>query len=49
MTPDNGAYMHAAYVLVVLGVVGYVVSVVARSRALARRAAAAGRSGTRGA
>lgn len=48
MTPDNGSYMHIAYALVVVAVVGYFASLVVRSRAMARRAEAAGRSGTRG-
>lgn len=38
MTPDNASYMHVAYALVAAGLVGYVVSIAVRARALARRA-----------
>ncbi|MCU0625946.1 MAG: hypothetical protein MUF21_05595 [Gemmatimonadaceae bacterium] len=37
MMPDNAGYMHIAYALVGAGIVGYLVSLVVRSRALARR------------
>lgn len=38
MTPDNASYMHVAYALVLLGIVGYVASLAVRARALAKRA-----------
>lgn len=40
MMPDNAGYMHAAYIAAALIVAGYIVSLIARARAMARRAAA---------
>jgi hypothetical protein len=47
MTPDNGSYMHAAYALVVVGVLAYVVVLALRGRAMARRLDATRPGGSR--